>query len=1005
MKGTVKATPSERTVSDENVRAPEMARIQTSDGLGSGFGCTHEVDEDEADELEVRDSETVSTETEQNLGWLTKSKKTYSDDFAHARDVATAVGGGKVAGDDKAHPAEIIQMEEGAGSATGFGGAPEDDELAACDNLETGELGAMGSKTAETEAEQWSGQVSKSKKAYSDGNALTRDAAAVLDCAKKLDFRVIAAMKAKLPDRDEALKKRQSLYFYKNKEIGKKFGFLASHKEIGDKSVPLGVYFESLWLFIEIAIVLSLVCIPNLVMNIRANNFASEFKVNASDTSWSCTFPWAKDTETSSFVTDMTLGNYCADSKFSSTFDCPAMCIVPPNTAKSCDFKFTNTTEEEEENGVEFCKLELDKSETKDIDVAQLILLLVGQMTFLGWMIKLRKRQKDAEDQINKDNITAGDYSVMIRGLDENKADNKKLIEFARHYGEVSNAFHITKVGRPIEMGQKLEDMELTLKELKKVNVSAKKQGGFHRLYACFYQCFLPIRGPDDICTFGLCCSDNTEKMKNKIEEACKKLESKEKEAQSKGTGYGIITYNYECHAKNFLEDHFLNWWQRVIKYSTFGLWIQSTAPKLDGQRIVAARAPEPSDLWWENTWVHFRSALLQRLLSFVVTFAVMAIGGVALFFLARENEQMRDHQVEMERISKSGPENDDSQNVSTLDSARLRGFSILSGLIVVIINLVITKIVNVFSYYERWATHTEHEKWLMAKLSIFYLMNSFLIPILAVGLIEDERDDWYSRGGVIEKAFYIQITNAIIPDVLTLLDPVEILNFCIISRFALTQEKLDKLMEPQTFPLAQRYASAVRTLGLAMLYAPALPISPLIASFGLLISYCIDKFVSLKRRQQPRQLNADVLKLVNKLLLLLPLAQMFLMFKLFFDDHFLAVPIFWIGFGIWGYYVGSIYMPRCKVKKKERFGNWGTENKSFIIELGKKPCPTKTAGIRVQRSEVYCPVFPQVCSDDFKKYVDDNFDLPRRPYSPIKWLMDGQNKDTGGKATEAPKR
>ena len=46
----------------------------------------------------------------------------------------------------------------------------------------------------------------------------------------------------------------------------------------------------------------------------------------------------------------------------------------------------------------------------------------------------------------------------------------------------------------------------------------------------------------------------------------------------------------------------------------------------------------------------------------------------------------------------------------------------------------------------------------------------------------------------------------------------------------------LDRLLAPPTFPLAEAHAGSVTTLGLALFYAPILPLSPYIALVALLL-------------------------------------------------------------------------------------------------------------------------------------------------------------------------
>ena len=57
----------------------------------------------------------------------------------------------------------------------------------------------------------------------------------------------------------------------------------------------------------------------------------------------------------------------------------------------------------------------------------------------------------------------------------------------------------------------------------------------------------------------------------------------------------------------------------------------------------------------------------------------------------------------------------------------------------------------------------------------------------------------------------------------------------------------MNHLLEPPPFLLAEQYAAALTTLGIAMCWIPVLPISPFIAVVGLLLAYWADKFVALR--------------------------------------------------------------------------------------------------------------------------------------------------------------
>lgn len=60
-------------------------------------------------------------------------------------------------------------------------------------------------------------------------------------------------------------------------------------------------------------------------------------------------------------------------------------------------------------------------------------------------------------------------------------------------------------------------------------------------------------------------------------------------------------------------------------------------------------------------------------------------------------------------------------------------------------------------------------------------------------------------------------------------------------------QAMMNRLLQPPEFLLAEQYASAVTTLGLALCWMPVLPASPMIAALGLFLGYWAEKVVALR--------------------------------------------------------------------------------------------------------------------------------------------------------------
>ena len=98
----------------------------------------------------------------------------------------------------------------------------------------------------------------------------------------------------------------------------------------------------------------------------------------------------------------------------------------------------------------------------------------------------------------------------------------------------------------------------------------------------------------------------------------------------------------------------------------------------------------------------------------------------------------------------------------------------------------------------------------------------------------------------------------------------------------------------------AYRYASAAKTITLAILYAPILPLSPMIGFIGIILSYLTDQWLALRVCRMPRNYGPDALQLASTTLTMLPLAQLLLMYLLYFVGWSGTALPFVVGICIW---------------------------------------------------------------------------------------------------------
>jgi|TARA_B110000977_G_scaffold76400_1_gene103080 hypothetical protein len=115
----------------------------------------------------------------------------------------------------------------------------------------------------------------------------------------------------------------------------------------------------------------------------------------------------------------------------------------------------------------------------------------------------------------------------------------------------------------------------------------------------------------------------------------------------------------------------------------------------------------------------------------------------------------------------------------------------------------------------------------------------------------------WYAPGGLVESAFYLQLFNAVLPNVIAYVDVVGRLKRKYLAKYARTQRAMDAACDPPQFILAAKYAHIMKTIAMALIYGPILPVSYVLAVFALCVTYVTDKILALKRCQKPvRQQN-----------------------------------------------------------------------------------------------------------------------------------------------------
>lgn len=825
----------------------------------------------------------------------------------------------------------------------------------------------------------------------------------------------------------------------------KRFSLLASPTAIGMESVGLGLYFATMLLFVVLMFFASLVALYPVLSNINADNYSSTYDlvVRLTDNSTIPAGTCEKEWEVTNFLLNTTVGHFCPNSPFSNPFDCPSQCFY--NVSKiqearcqdyapdevSCDEQLPCTNAEFDPDDPEeyctCCDLELDIARTKNIPVGQFwvwcVPLLLGYMV---WLLVVEGVQARSAEAINRAVVTAADYSVWVGNLSTVDKGASELEKFARHYGEVVMASAIVDVGGVLSKCNEIRRTELRLEELRLLSASTARN---NTLRHCTWTAGLWHW----IYKRGICWHRSPAAAHEAQARALAKMRSELSQLQNKGlqgTGTGVVVFNHEAHARNMQNDHQRGRWPSAAAVRNAHLLtrgVASSAPRIPsayssgwgGRFVTVQRAPEPSDVLWENISESGSSLNWRRLGLWLLYLLLLALSSAAQFAITRVAEQERQLRLTSAR-SEDGTEIDiDGDLISELqDAAQLRLLAVTQGIVVTVINLLVSYAITAICNLEKHYTATYLMRSVITKLTIFYLFNSFVIPIVAVVTLENGSVVWFTRGGVVEAAVYIQLINAFVPDLIALFSVPRMINYHIFSKFARSQAFLNATLEPVDFELPQRYASAIKTIGLGLLYAPIQPLSPFIAFVGMLFSYMTDVIIALRLSKKPRAFGASALNSMNDLLRVLPIAYLVLMNSLYFKNEDGITAAFITGVVIWGLMLLLPIKFFCGLVREVNLEDGGTEGASFeeLFNKGKRLQPTAgnhmtgIAGLHVQdampdivqdkkgmTAEFYCPSVPQQCTNWWKDSVAAAFKLHSPPLAPIPELLPGQRPHTGG--------
>eukprot|EP00743_Colponemidia_sp_Colp-15_P001893 GILK01002063.1.p1 GENE.GILK01002063.1~~GILK01002063.1.p1 ORF type:complete len:1007 (-),score=116.97 GILK01002063.1:128-3148(-) len=465
-------------------------------------------------------------------------------------------------------------------------------------------------------------------------------------------------------------------------------------------------------------------------------------------------------------------------------------------------------------------------------------------------IVQYRRRQKKIIVDIDEQTTTPSDYTCEVFGLPKECTDEAEIKEYFVTQTVPGQRTPVVRVVIGFHISQLIDAVREQDKWAAKVAVlERKKKDSFEK---------------------GCCRKGETlEFCREQLEEASKAVDRFSAELKPASTGHAFVTFQYQTHASRCLE----RWERSFIRrklidpivecFSCCCMGSRRPHPFRDRHHLRARRAPEPTDIVWENLGISRGRKFKAFLVTHICTVILLSGSFILIYFTSRFTAAL----------------NASKTTTSTLESAAYTLASVGPSIAIVFINSFLSISIRLLARYERHYTLTSYESAVVIKLCLAMCANSAII-VLAINWYDL---DWFRPSGLCEKVFYIQVSNAIVPPLMGYFNPFRLLKSSKRANAGsrdITQYELNALYEGTNIDMAQRYANIMKTLFLTLLFVPILPIGIPIGMGALFLSYWCDKYMLLRYHKRPFYLGSALSKQCMRFLALCLAAYVLGMFR-----------------------------------------------------------------------------------------------------------------------------
>ena len=281
--------------------------------------------------------------------------------------------------------------------------------------------------------------------------------------------------------------------------------------------------------------------------------------------------------------------------------------------------------------------------------------------------------------------------------------------------------------------------------------------------------------------------------------------------------------------------------------FTFFPCLLRAKSKRFQGNLLSVKRAPDPSDIIWENLGIPWCRVVGRRMTTALATAAALCVGGGVVYLSSYIKGQVYDAY----------------QDIKDPSLGQTLGFNILSflpSMIVALMNVVLTAVIWYCERQSLYTTITDMQATVTRNLTLAMFINTALVAIPI------HLNDWYGPHGLVVEIYNIMISNAILPPLLHLFSPKAGWKWLLLRRATrqgekcmLTQQEAHTLSEDLPINMPNLCAGLMKTYLLSLMYAPVLPLGLLLGVAAALLQYWVTKYMLLRRHSRPVRLSDEL--------------------------------------------------------------------------------------------------------------------------------------------------